>query len=219
MSDIVTLARERADRFGIKNVVVCSIGVGANLVCDAFDPSEFLVIAVGNSGENDEERREYATAQKILEDRGAKVTLQPFSLFQALDWGKEMAIGDGVQQFPGGDYDEPILLNELIESPAGSAAEHPVGTIYRTLERLFGDGPRMCIESALMAADSGLLPLDRDCISIDRPSPKSNCPHAAMVLRPTCSNDILTGRMRVKDMVLVPQPNDHWFSDGPLWDD
>ena len=69
----------------------------------------------------------------------------------------------------------------------------------------------------LVAADSGVLPLDDDCISIARPWEASNCPHAAMVLRPAKTRDIFSNTLRVKDLVLVPGPKDHWFDNGPLW--
>jgi len=36
MSDIISLAKERADLFGVKNVVIASIDEGAELVCDRF---------------------------------------------------------------------------------------------------------------------------------------------------------------------------------------
>ena len=88
--------------------------------------------------------------------------------------------------------------------------------IYNTLQ-LFGDGPRVCLEVALMAADSGVLPIDADCISIARPPQASNCPHAAMVLRPAKTGDIFRGQLRVKNLTLVPGPKDHWFDNGPLW--
>jgi hypothetical protein len=83
--------------------------------------------------------------------------------------------------------------------------------------RWFGDGVQVCMETTWMAADAGVLPLDQDCIAIARPSPASNCPHAAVVLRPTRTEDVFNGSFRIKDLLLVPQANDHWFDSRPLW--
>lgn len=69
-----------------------------------------------------------------------------------------------------------------------------------------------------MAADSGVLPLDEDCIAVQRRiSGDSNMPDTAMILRPAKSQDVFKGALRVKDLVLVPGPKDHWLSNGPLW--
>jgi len=225
MKDIITLAKERAELFGVKNVVIASIGDGANLVCDAFGTEDHLIIAVGNTssararGRTDDdadELNEIQLAKKRLEERGAKVLLQDQSLFQAMAHGsKSFGICDKRHSF--GGYFGAVSLNEVIEKAGKEDAYGAVPIIYKTLNGLFGDGPRMCVEIALMAADSGLLPLDADCIAIDRPMPESNCPHVAVVLRPAKTNDFFKYGLRVKDLILVPGPRDHWFDNGPLW--
>jgi hypothetical protein len=216
MKDIITLAKERADYLGVKNVVIASLGEGANLVCDTFGTDDYLIIAVGNTGDVEDDRIRRSSEE--LKKRGVKVLLQEQSLFQAMAHGsKSFKIGEEEHVFPRG-YFGGVSLNEVIKKAGKDPQYGAVHIIYQTLQQLFGDGPRMCIEIALMAADSGLLPLDEDCISIDRPQPQSNCPHAAMVLRPAKTEDIfMWNRMRVKDLVMVPGPRDHWFSNGPIW--
>ncbi len=86
---------------------------------------------------------------------------------------------------------------------------------YNVLQ-LFSDGPRVCLEIALMAADSGALPLDADCISIACPSSYCDLPDAALILRPARSEDMFKGQLRLKDLILRPTADDVWFSDGPL---
>jgi len=54
-------------------------------------------------------------------------------------------------------------------------------------------------------------------IAIAMPSPQSNCPHAAVVLRPTKTEDQFRGQLRIKDIVLVSGDNDHWFPNQPRW--
>jgi hypothetical protein len=226
MDDIISLAKERADLFGVRNVVIASIGEGAELVCDAFGTKDYLVIAIGNTssararGRTDDDMDEIKDIQqrrRKLEGRGAKVLLRDQSLFQAMAHGaKSFKIGEKRHNFSGG-YFGAVTLNDVMERVGKEDAYGAVQLVYRTLNGLFGDGPRMCIEMMLMAADSDLLPLDADCIAIDRPMDESNCPHAAMILRPARTDDFFKYTMRVKDLVFVPGPRDHWFSSGPLW--
>lgn len=217
MKDIIFLAKERADAFGVKNVIIASIGDGANLVCDTFATESYTVVALGNTPDTDQERRDFAERQKKLEDRGAKVLLVDRTLFQALSHGKTYTIGDKEHTFAG-DYFGGVSLNEVIEKAGKDPQYGAVHILYQTIQQLFSDGPRMCIEIAMAAADAGVLPTDRDCISIDRPLPQSGCPHAAMVLRPSKTEDLLKwNSFRVKDLVMVPGPRDQWFKGGHIW--
>ena len=81
------------------------------------------------------------------------------------------------------------------------------------LSEFFGDGPRVCLEIALMAADSGQLPLDQDCMAIVTPHGYA---HTAMVVHPVTSEHLFGTRFRVKDLLMVPGDDDIWFADGPI---
>lgn len=213
MSDIISLAKERADAFGVRNVIIASIAEGANLVCDTFGTTTYRVIALGNTPQTDEERRAIAA----LEERGAEVLLIERTLFQALSHGKAYTIGGKDHTFAG-DYFGGVGLNEVIEKAGKDPRYGAIHILYQTIQQLFSDGPRMCIEIALAAADAGVLPTDQDCVSIDRPLPQSGCPHAAMVLRPSRTEDLLKwSSFRVKDLVMVPGPRDQWFKGGHIW--
>lgn len=223
MNDIIALAKVRADLFGVRNVVVpTNSGVTAKAVHNAFGP-HYTIIAVGNPSTAAERglvyHRGISEATRMeLEEMGMKVVLQDQSLFQAA------AIGG--QPYRIGSYDisghclNPgwsCSLEDVIGKASPTGPFNPVAIISNTLA-LFGDGPRVCIEVTLMAADLGALPLDADCIAIQRRiDGASNMPDAAMVLRPARTQDIFKGQLRIKDLVLVPGPKDHWFNDGPLW--
>jgi hypothetical protein len=84
------------------------------------------------------------------------------------------------------------------------------------LNEFFGDGPRVCLEIALAAADSGRLPLDADCIAIATPSSYCDLPDAAVILRPTRAEDMFSQQLRVKDLLLCATANDVWLTNGPL---
>lgn len=221
MKDIVTLAKERADALGVRNVVVATIsGATAELAREVFGP-DYLIIAVSNPTSAHERGlvRHVGVSEEMrerLEQKGIKVVLQDQSLGQA--------IGIGGQDFPiggnsfkiWGHYFRGASLQEVIEKAGPEGEFNAVAIIFNTLQWL-GDGPRVCLEIALMAADSGVLPLDADCIAIARPWEESNCPHAAVILRPTKKEDIFKGQLRIKDLVLVPGPKDHWFNNDPIW--
>ena len=85
--------------------------------------------------------------------------------------------------------------------------------LVHTLSEFFGDGPRVCMEITLMAADSGLLPLDQDCVAITRPLGYS---HAAVILHPVTSKELFLTAFRVKDLILAPADDDIWFNGGPM---
>ena len=98
MKDIISLAKETADAFGVKNVIIASIGDGANLVRDTFGTTRYRVIALGNTPQTDEERR----ALSGLQERGAEALLIERTLFQALSLGKVYRTGHSPILLPAG---------------------------------------------------------------------------------------------------------------------
>jgi hypothetical protein len=85
--------------------------------------------------------------------------------------------------------------------------------IRQILGEFFGDGLCVCIEITLMAADSGKLPLEEDCMAIATPRGYS---HAAIVIHPVKTLELFGTHFRVKDLILVPSEDDVWFNDGPI---
>ncbi|NQT52464.1 hypothetical protein HQ576_10455 [bacterium] len=209
---IMEAAKERAEEFGVRNVVVATnSGTSVAAAVEAFGPG-YQFFAVGNpasarqrglclhTGMREETRQ-------ALEARGIKVVLQDQSLFQADERTADgparhtAAIRAYANRFHGGEL-----------PPEG--AYGLVSIISHVLAEFFGDGPKVCIEIALMAADSGWLPLDEDCMAIATPA--GGFAHAAMTLRPTRTEDMFSMQLRVKDLLLVRTPDDVWFSNGVL---
>jgi len=229
MKDVVIAAKERAQRFGVRNVVVATnTGATARYVRRVFGPN-CQIVAVGNPRSAAQRRLVYhdgvdEETRRGLERRGIKVVLFDQGLFQAAsigggsyDLGGDVPaeIWRGSHKTPSEDriYGKP--LSEVVEK-ALEGRINALTIIEHTVMSLLGDGPAVCIEVTLVAADSGLLPLNEDCIAIARPK-NLHTPHAALVLHPTRARDFFN--MRVKDLILVPQSKDHWFSDKPLWPD
>ena len=214
MESIIELARAMADRHPTRHVLIASLGEGARLAAEAFR-GDYLVHAIGNVGGDAD--AETAASIERLGRAGVHVHLLPHSLFQAVTKGGRYTSGDAVYTFTGDSF-HGLTLDSLIAKARTDAYSGVFQVLYQTLQSLFSDGPRMCVEIALMAADAGVIPTDEDIISIDRPMPESNCPHAAMLLRPSTSQDLLnSNRFRVKQLITVPGYHDRWFTDGHIW--
>lgn len=210
--DIMAGAQARAERSGVRNVVVAT-NSGASVLAaqEAFGPG-YRFFAVGNPASAHDSGLCLHTGisketRRALQAKGITVITRDQSLFQAderTDMGPSLhdaAVRAYADRFRGGRL-----------PPKGD--DDVVAMTGHILAEFFGDGPKVCLEIALMAADSGLLPLDEDCMAIA--TPQLGFAHAAMVLRPARTQDLFSMRLRVKDLLLVPTPDDVWFRNGPL---
>ncbi len=203
MKDILTLAKERAIAYAVKNVVVGSNTGRSVLEARGAFGDGFNIIALGNPASSHERGLVHHSGMSEeticqLEDAGITVALHEQSIFQGM-----------------GTWFRGVSLDEIVENVGKDRQFGAIQIIYRTLQ-FFGNGPRVCLEIAMMAADTGLLPVDADCIAIARPGSWCNMPDAAMILRPAKTQDMFKGELRVKDLVLVPHDNDPWFTDKPV---
>jgi hypothetical protein len=221
-------ARLRAEHFGVRNVVVATLtGETVRVVRKVFGP-DYRLFAVGNPTTAHARGLVYhdgttEEARRSLEQEGATVVLMDQGPFQAINiGGQAYDVGGEVplEIWRGAhksirDWAFIGWLHEVITK--GLCGEiNPLWIISQTIASPLGDGPSVCLEVTLMAADSGKLPLDEDCMAIARPRPASHAPDAALVLHPQTTPRFLAG-LRIKDLLLCPRPDDHWFSDKPLW--
>jgi len=65
--------------------------------------------------------------------------------------------------------------------------------------RTFGEGMKVCVEIALMAADAGLIPTDRDVISIAGTGRGAD---TAILLKPATSSDFLD--LKIREIIAKP---------------
>lgn len=215
MDDIVRLSRELVARYPVRHVVIASLGEGARMTAEVFGVTDYVIHAIGNTW--DVEDAAAAERAEGLRRLGVNVHLFGNSLFQAVRKGGEHRVGETPYEFDGDDF-WGCTLDELVARAQDDPHAGVFQVVYQTLQSLFSDGPRMCVEIALMAADAGIVPTDEDILSIDRPLRKSNCPHSAMVLRPSRTQDLLNrNRFRVKQLITVPGWQDQWFGNGPIW--
>jgi hypothetical protein len=198
------MAKQRADIFNVKNILVATnTGTSIRAACEVFG-SGYRFFAVGNPSSAHERGLVLHNGispqtRNTLEDMGITVVLANQSMFQKKD----------VRSFYGVPYDE------IRRSCSAEGHINAVSLLYNALQ-LFGDGPRVCLEITLMAANAGVLPLDEDCMAIACPSSYCDLPDAAVVMHPAKTSDMFMGKLRIKDVVLSPTENDVWFSQGPL---
>ena len=213
-TDIMARARDRAAVAGVRSVVVAT-NTGSSVLAarEAFGQG-YEFFAVGNPAASHgrglclhDGISESGKAE--LEEAGIHVILHDQTLFQG-----QPKCEAATDQHRTVDRAYARRFHRGDELPPGSA--DLIGITFNVLNEFFGDGPRVCLEITLAAADSGQLPVDADCISIATPSSYCDLPDAAMVLRPVKSHDMFTTQFRVKDLLLCPTSDDVWFSNGEL---
>ena len=206
MQEVMLIAKQRADKLDVKTVVVATNSwASAEQALAAFGP-DYTVIAAGNPASAHDRGLVHhegisQETKSRLEAMGIKVALQDQSFAQKY-FDHTGASRCGLAD-----------LDERMRSPD----PFPIQTVLCNVLDWFCDSVRVCVEICCLSADAGVLSVDEDCIAIAMPSPQSNCPHAAVILRPTKTADMFRGQLRVKDITLVPGDNDHWFSNEPLW--
>lgn len=209
---IFVLAKERATKLKVRNILVATnTGQSVEKAREIFG-SDFSLFAVGNHPSSREKGFALhagisdATKER-LEKGGIKVIRQDASIFQG-SANKNINIASFqdanrayVERF-GKTFEEDETVPNNICKVMG-----------HILAEFFGDGPKVCLEITLMAADSGELPLSEDCMAIATPGGYS---HAAVIVHPVKTLNLFNTHFRAKDLLLIPSENDIWFNDGPI---
>jgi len=229
MNSFLDQVRRRAEQFRIRNVLIATLaGKSARAVKEALGP-DYRYFAVGNPSSAHERGLVYHDGtndetQRALEAEGIRVVLRDQGPWQAVNGG------GGLPYEVGGEVPAQIWrgahktfrdwrfmgkMDQIINM--GLKGElNALWINSQVFCRLMGDGPSVCVEITLMAADSGLLPLEEDCLAISMPNKASHAPDAAMILRPSTTAKLFTD-FRIKDLLMVPREDDHWFCNKPLW--
>jgi hypothetical protein len=201
---IMEVAQRRAEQFQVNNVLVATNTGKSIRTAQSVFGEGYCFFAVGNPASAHERGLVLHNGinkqvQVELEASGITVVVEDQSLFQRKE----------VRSFYG------VPFEEIERSCSAKGHINAISILYNTLQ-LWGDGPRVCLEISLMAADAGVLPLDADCLAIACPSSYCDLPDAAVVLHPAKTENMFTGCLRIKDVALCPTPDDVWFSQRPL---
>ena len=136
---LLTFAKERAEELGIKDVVVATTHGGTAVkVQEVFDDPKINVVAVTICEGYKEKGWTISDSERAkLTDRGIKVITSVH------------ALGDDVASAFTDKYGGGYLVRAIRD------------TLY-----MFGQGMKVCVEIVLMAADAGLIPMDREIMAI-----------------------------------------------------
>ncbi|MEM1657528.1 MAG: pyruvate kinase alpha/beta domain-containing protein [Candidatus Jordarchaeales archaeon] len=171
--ETLKIAKEFADNNQVKDIVIASTtGNTALKALRLFSPDKFNLVVVTHSyGFVKPGEQEFDSEVRAeLEKKGVKVLTCVHAL-------------SGVER---------AFRNKL-------GVWMPIDLIARTLRSILGDGFKVCVEIALMAADAGLIPIDRDVIAIGGTGRGAD---TAVVLRPSNTSNFLD--LRVKAILCKP---------------
>ncbi|MGQ4833635.1 MAG: pyruvate kinase alpha/beta domain-containing protein [Candidatus Asgardarchaeia archaeon] len=171
--ETLKLALIRAKNLGIKDIVIASTyGATAKKALEYFDPQEFnLVVVTHMTGFiNPGEQQMDKETRDFLIQKGIKVLTCTHAL-------------SGVER----------SLRSFFNFYG------PVELMANTL-RLFGEGMKVCIEIVLMAADAGLIPIDKDVIAIGGTSFGAD---TAAVIKPTHTSSFFD--LYIREIICKPR--------------
>jgi hypothetical protein len=134
---VLALARKRAEELGIRSIIVASTTGETGVKASHVLKGFNLVVVAHHTGFREPGQQELTEEnRRIIEANGAKVYI-------------------GTHVF--------MNVERAIRGKFGTA--YPAEIMAQTL-RLFCEGMKVAVEIAAMAADAGLIPVDRDVVSI-----------------------------------------------------
>jgi hypothetical protein len=171
--ETIKLAYERAIELGIKDVVVASsYGSTALRVAEYFDPSKFNIVAV--------------TICEGHRDKGWTISKE----------ARERLLAKGIKVYTGVHSLDSDVNSAFTEKFGGLSFSDVVAqTLYR-----FCQGMKVCVEIVLMAADAGLIPVDREVIAIAGTDRGAD---TAIVVKPAYPRKFL--ELKIKEIIAKPR--------------
>ena len=210
--EIFSEAKAKAAKLGVRNVLLATNTGKSVEAAQKTMGGGFNFFAVGNPSRSREKGWVYhcgitPETKERLEGRGITVVEQDLSIFQCRpDRQADQSSFRNVNAAYVRRFRRTFEQDEKVPNNICKVIRHILG-------EFFGDGPCVCIEITLMAADSGKLPLDEDCMAIATPG---KYPHTALVTHPVKSAEAFSTHFRVKDVLFVPAEDDIWVNDRPI---
>ena len=169
--EVLRFAKKRAEELGIKDVVVASTRGETGAKASELFKDFNLVVVTHYTGFREPGVQELKEQnRRIIERNGGK-------------------IHTGTDAF--------MNVERAIRTRFDTA--YPTEIIAQTL-RLFGEGMKVAVEVSLMAADAGLIPMDKDVLSIAGTSKGAD---TAIVVKPSNSTRIFD--MTIKKVIAKPE--------------
>ncbi len=168
---VLALAKKRAEELGIKDVVVASTRGNTGVKASEIFKGYNLVVVTHYTGFREPGQQELTEEnRRRIEENGGKIFT-------------------GTHAFMG--------VERAIRNKFGTA--YPAEIMAQTL-RLFGEGMKVAVEIVAMAADAGLIPVDREVISIAGTGRGAD---TAIVVQPANSSRIFD--MVIKEIIAKPR--------------
>ncbi|NOR53086.1 MAG: hypothetical protein GQ536_03240 [Candidatus Aminicenantes bacterium] len=165
------IAAKRAEELGINSVIVASTSGETGLIAAELFPSKNLVIVTHSTGFAEPDYQELLPeSRKKIEEAGAKILTCQHAFG---------GVGRAVRKKLGTYELEEIIAYTL---------------------RVFGEGTKVAVEIALMAADAGLVSTQEPCISIGGTSRGTD---TAILLRPAHAQNFFD--LRVMEILAKPR--------------
>jgi len=169
--EVLRLARKRAEELGIRDIVVASTsGETGVKASEVFKGFNLVVVSHSTGFKKPGEQRMSEENRRRIIENGGKVIT-----------GTEVFLGVG----------------RAIRDKFGTA--YPTEIMAQTL-RLFGQGTKVAVEITAMAADAGLIPVDRDVIAIGGTRSGAD---TALVIKP--ANSLRIFDMVVREVIAKPR--------------
>lgn len=183
---LLDLVKKRALERGVTHVVVASntgsTGIkAAEVLKDTGVKVVVVTLQAGTRGlpELSEENR------KRLEELGARIVRSTHAF-----GGVSMSFAFWPPPRPGGPPPSPPVMLPYVP---------PIGDIIARVLRLFGSGFKVCLEISVMAADAGIIPVDKDIIAVAGTHKGAD---TALLLKPAYSTNFFD--IDVKEIIAKP---------------
>lgn len=167
---VLALAKKRAEELGIRDIVVASVRGFTGVKASEIFKGYNLVVVTHHTGFKEPGH------QELLEENRRKIEANGGKIYT------------GIHTFTG--------VERAIRNKFNTA--YPAEIMAQTL-RLFCEGMKVAVEIVVMAADAGLIPVDRDVISIAGTTRGAD---TAIVVRP--ANSIRIFDMVIKEIIAKP---------------
>jgi hypothetical protein len=168
---VLTLARKRAEELGIRDIVVASTTGGTGARASEVFKGFNLIVVTHHTGFREPGHQELTVEnRRVIEASGAKIFT-------------------GTHVF--------MNVERAIRSKFDTA--YPAEIMAQTL-RLFCEGMKVAVEIVAMAADAGLIPVDKDVVSIAGTGRGAD---TAIVVQPANSSRIFD--IVIKEIIAKPR--------------
>jgi len=170
--ELLKLVKERSDELNIKDIVVASVSGETAFKLSNILPDANIVCITHHAGFKEKGKLEL---DPKIEEKLKKKGIMVYAGSHALS-----GVGRGISNRFGGVTPVEIMAETL---------------------RMVSQGFKVCVEITIMAADAGLIPMDKEIIAI---AGTAQGVDTALVISPAHMNNVFD--LRIHEIIAVPRP-------------